>query len=1043
MKNHLLILTVLSLILVVQTTFSQPICGFDSRHSKMMKDPAYRKSIEGSEANIRRYIDAHRKQLEMRVDGAMAALYTIPVVVHVMHTGGAIGSIYNPTDAQITGAIDYLNQVYNGSYPGTQGVGDLQVQFVLAQRDPNCNPTNGINRINAAGISGYVSGGVNSGTALGTDELNVKNLVRWPTTDYYNIWVVNKIDANDGTSGSFVAGFAYFPSAAPSAPLYDGTIMLATQMKTGEKTLPHEIGHAFFLYHPFESPDNGTTCPPYSSTNPTIAQTTGDKVTDTDPITLPPGFLCRSTSITNNCTIDPGNPSGNVYSINTESNYMSYTNCYTVFTAGQKARMLATAASSDRLSLSTSLGGIPTTSPGNPCPPKINFELSNDQETEITVASSGCRSYKDYTYNMVIGNDPTMPATATLTVGGGSATEGVDFDITTNGSFAAPSKTLSFPAGSHGVQSFSIRVYDDAIVDPVETCMLGFTVNSGGGTAVKGDGRINFTLTISDNDIAPYGLVATTKSIGSNLGLLQSPFAGASAKQKTEIVYKVSELTAAGISAGNIIGLSMNLEKNNGTSFVYQGLTIKMGHTALNALSPVNDASFTTVYSADYTTVDGWNSFNFTTPFVWNGTSNVVVVICYDNGATTGVNDNCQVYTDGIAGSNYVWQNTINCTGSFSSWSLYNNGYKPIIQFVYADPGTQVQTTLNTSRQEYLGPNADVYFYDQATNKLMARISNSSSFNYGCTQVLIDRNITSAGANAVAFLNSPAANYLLSKTFKVIPTTNNPSGSYQISLYYTQPEINAWQTATGQNVSNIQMVKVATQIADVTPATPSGGGAITIKTPSVTTLGINTVLTASFTNGFSGFGAGVTGNAALPVHLLDFKGSLRSGAEVLDWSTSSEINSQYFDVERSYDGIIFSKVGTVNAAGNSNITQYYSFTDPVVQEHNYYRLKQVDRDGKFEYSKVILIENNNTGNVRIINNPFADVLDIEFGKLQSGKTDIRLLDVTGKEIYHTVNDLSGQSRLRVNLAGRNISAGIYLLQVITNQGQFTQRVIKR
>ena len=70
-----------------------------------------------------------------------------PTLSNTCSNGGAIGSIYNPTDAQILGAINYLNAVYNGTYPGTQGVGDLGIQFVMAQRDPNCNPTNGINRV--------------------------------------------------------------------------------------------------------------------------------------------------------------------------------------------------------------------------------------------------------------------------------------------------------------------------------------------------------------------------------------------------------------------------------------------------------------------------------------------------------------------------------------------------------------------------------------------------------------------------------------------------------------------------------------------------------------------------------------------------------------------------------------------------------------------------------------------------------------------------------------------------------------------------------
>ena len=1032
MNCQKILLSLLAL-LAFANTFAQPICGFDAIYHKDLQDPAFRKKVEISDANIRKYIQAHKDRPELKVAGAAAALYTIPVVVHVVHTGGALGSIYNPTDAQVTGAINYLNQVYDGTYPGIQGVGDMQIKFALAQRDPNCNPTTGINHIDGSGLSGYAAAGVNYSTSGGTPQIDVKNLVRWPVADYYNIWVVNKIDGKDGTSGQFVAGYAYFAVGAPAS--LDGTVMLATQMVTGQKTLPHEIGHAFGLYHTFEGSANSSSCP--VNTDCTI---NGDKVCDTDPVSnnLTAGvydFSCRTGA--NSCA------GGSPYSINTESNFMAYTNCYTLFTAGQKARALATLAGEpNRVSLTTSLGATPTTSG---CTPKINFEFADGQATEVTGATADCRPYTDYTYNMVIGNDPSQPATATLAITGGTATETVDFAVTTNGNFAAPSKILSFPAGAHAAKSFTIRVYDDASVESAESFTLGFTVNNGGGSAVKGDGITSFSFIINDNDAAPAAPSSITRSIGSNVGLFQSPFAAANVKQKSQILYKAAELTAAGVKPGNITGLSLNISKNSGAGFVYQGLTIKMGHSLNTSLSPVNDASYTTVYSSNYSTVSGWNSFTFATPFVWDGTSNVVVVICYDNGATAGASDDCQGYTDGIAGSNYVFSN-INCGGSFSSWSLYNNGYKPIIRFVYSDQGTQPQTVLNTSRQEYLGPNADVYFYDQASGKLLARITNTSNFDYGCTTVTIDRNTTSAGAGtgAVAFWNNAAANYLLSKTIKVTPTTNNPAGTYQISLFYTQAEINAWQTATGQSINSAQLVKVASQVADVTPANPSGGGNVTISTPVITALGTNTILTAAFSNGFSGFGAGVAG-VALPVQLLDFKAKLLANAVVLDWTTSSELNSHYFEVERSYDGINFTKAGTINAAGNSSLPLNYSFTDPsVAQENNFYRLKQVDRDGKWVYSKVVSISYQGKANrLRVINNPFTDKVDIEFGKILSGRMVIKLLDAAGKEVFTSTAVANGQTRLRINTAGKNISAGIYILQVTAGQEQFAERVVKQ
>ena len=314
----------------------------------MDNDPTYRKTVIANEARLQEIIRtqeaARVKEKGLRPSTAQAALYTIPVVVHVIHTGGAIGTIYNPTDAQIISTINYLNQVYNGTYPGTAGAGDLQIQFALATRDPNCNATTGIDRMDGTSITGYAAAGVNSSTAGGATELSVKDADRWDPASYYNIWVVNKIDGKDGTSGQFVAGFAYL---AGGSAQYDGTIMLATQMAPGAKTLPHEIGHALALYHPFEGSSDAATCPANASCN-----TDGDMVCDTDPITFNQtggivDFTCRSG--TNPCTSTP-------YTSSTESNYMNYTSCYTLFTNGQKARMQAAMSLWDRITLVNSWG---------------------------------------------------------------------------------------------------------------------------------------------------------------------------------------------------------------------------------------------------------------------------------------------------------------------------------------------------------------------------------------------------------------------------------------------------------------------------------------------------------------------------------------------------------------------------------------------------------------------------------------------------------------------------------------------------------------
>jgi hypothetical protein len=1038
-----------TILLLAQWAFSQPTCGFDAVHRrKLQQDPAYRQNVRTGEAAIREYIQSHPRLAQpppsITIEDKnpsptpLGAPYSIPVVVHVVHTGGAIGTIYNPTDAQITGAIDYLNAVYNGSWAGTGGAGDLQIQFVLARRDPNCNPTNGINRIDGSVVPGYVSGGVQaSQTLVGTADVNVKDLIRWDPSQYYNIWIVDKIDGVDGTgAGSFIAGFAYFPGSPASE---DGIIMLATQMIAGQKTLPHEIGHAFSLYHPFQSNDpTGNTCDPNTNCN-----LDGDQVCDTDPITEPVNFVCRTG--TNPCT-------GTAYNVSTENNYMNYTLCYDLFTLGQKARMLAAAAGSFRLSLTTSQGGTAPNAGSSPCIPKIDFELSGDQVTETTAAASACRSYKDYSYNMLIGNSPTAAATATISKTSGTATQGVDFDVSTNGSFAAPSSTLHFPAGTTGPQPFTLRIYDDASVNGTRNFTLGYTVNSGGGNAAAGDGRNAFTMIINDNDLPPTsGTPTGAITLGTTIaGFSVGPFDATQSSQRMQFQYKASELTAAGVPAGAITALALQINTKNSIRG-FNNLNIKLGTSTVNFLvdgGSVTEGSGMTVVKtlATYNTTTGWNNFVFDNPFTWDGTSNLVVEFCFDN-TTAAPGDAADLlifYPDGGATGqdNAFFQNSINCSTPFSGVTYFPNSDKPKLQLSYGTPTTQVQTVLNSSGSQYLGPNTDIYFYDQTNSQLMARIQNLSAFDYGCTQVLIDRQ----GTSATQFWNNNTANYLLSKTFHVLPTTNNAAGSYNITLYYSQAEINGWQTFTGQTLSNIQVVKVAGQISSVTPAAPGGGGAMVTGAPTIASLGTNTGLTFNFTTGFSGFGAGVPGASILPINLLDFEGVLNNSHVTLDWSTAMEAGNKGFGIERSYDGRDFTNIGFVAGAGNSSLPLNYSFTDPAAARvNNYYRLKQTDLDDHFTYSKTLLIADPASSGrpFILLSNPFTSSLDIEFGLLPLGKINIRLLDVTGKELLRQSGTQSAPGRMHIDLSGRSLAAGVYLLELGYNGQIYTEKVIRK
>ncbi len=321
-------------------------CGFDEAHKQMLaQNPAYAARVQ---AFTTQWIQSQQMaQNSLAVVAPGDTTYEIPVVIHVVRpVASAATSTYNPTDAQLIGMIDYVNQVYAGTYYQTGGNGvRFPVRFVLAKRDSACGSTTGIIRVDGSGLPGYASGGVAHSGTTGASEASIKALSRWNNNDYYNIWVVNKIDGQDGLNGgTYTAGYAYFPGAGD----LDGTIMLASSSHSNEITLPHELGHAFNLYHTFQGDQDAqgnSICP---STAGGCAAS-GDFVCDTEPHKRNLG-TCPSGTI-NSCTNAP-------YSNAVAQNVMNYTSCTDFrFTVGQRTRWVD-ALRQQRPGLMTSMGGV-------------------------------------------------------------------------------------------------------------------------------------------------------------------------------------------------------------------------------------------------------------------------------------------------------------------------------------------------------------------------------------------------------------------------------------------------------------------------------------------------------------------------------------------------------------------------------------------------------------------------------------------------------------------------------------------------------------
>src|SRR5262249_8834842 len=143
-------------------------------------------------------------------------------------------------------------------------------------------------------------------------------------------------------------------------------------------------------------------------------------------------------------------------------------------------------------------------------------------------------------------------------------------------------------------------------------------------------------------------------------------------------------------------------------------------------------------------------------------------------------------------------------------------------------------------------------------------------------------------------------------------------------------------------------------------------------------------------------------NNPLPVELLSFTGAAFSGYNELYWTTASEINNSGFHIERSVNGRDFRDIGFTEGAGNTNETKNYSFADHSISaDLYYYRLRQVDFDGKENFSGIIAVtksSNKPFTAVAVSPNPFTNTLNIDFSRPLSGELSVCMFSMSGKEI---------------------------------------------
>ncbi|MDB4107820.1 T9SS type A sorting domain-containing protein [Bacteroidia bacterium] len=321
---------------------------------------------------------------------------------------------------------------------------------------------------------------------------------------------------------------------------------------------------------------------------------------------------------------------------------------------------------------------------------------------------------------------------------------------------------------------------------------------------------------------------------------------------------------------------------------------------------------------------------------------------------------------------------------------------------------------------------------------------------------------TQSWTNSGGMVTNSKGGAMIVRKWEVSPSTQ-PTSDVGVKHYFTQDEFLALQdtlanhnggtsgyATTLTDPTDMQMYKITSSGKF---ANPHNSGVTGIVLVNNTTAGTDNWVYAPHNSGHSaefkvstfsgGGGGGGAGGNPLPVELIHFDAQAAANHTAdLHWATASEINNNYFDVERSYNGETFETVGQVDGNGTTNQRLDYNFIDESIRttEMNvFYRLKQVDFDGVFEYSDVRVVRFD--GKVEMLEiaaypNPFNQELTIRISTAEL--YSIEVTDLNGLVMLNIEREDKGTHSLDLS----TWASGVYIVNVISTQGTKHLKVMK-
>jgi hypothetical protein len=273
--------------------------------------------------------------------------------------------------------------------------------------------------------------------------------------------------------------------------------------------------------------------------------------------------------------------------------------------------------------------------------------------------------------------------------------------------------------------------------------------------------------------------------------------------------------------------------------------------------------------------------------------------------------------------------------------------------------------------------------------------------------------------------------------YEITPTNNATNATGRVTLFFTQQEFTDFNTVNSLKLpisasdalgkANMRIEKRSGVSNNGTGLPDTYTGTITTIDPDDADIVWNTTANRwgiSFdVMGFSGFFI-KTKLGILPLNLLSFTAKKQNETAILNWQTAQEINTAKFIIERSADGNIFISIGNVVAKGSLNTSDYIFTDNGPLQGNNYYRIKMIDKDGKFTYTNIDVIKFENVNSITVYPNPATTIIMVDVSNLKLLGTDIL-------QITNTLGQVVIQQKVKItnsiNVAG--LTKGVYYVKI--------------